>query len=132
MEKTDTIILSPEELTAYIAESTISVTSTYEHSPVVLMVDDTVIGTLGNFSASIGKAKSKKTFNISAIVASALSGSTVLHYNCRHCNFSAQNSLRISYRHIHIHIVISSLEDRVRFNGYYYNKIGRASCRERV
>ena len=80
MEKTDTIILSPEELTAYMAESTISVTSTYEHSPVVLMVDDTVIGTLGNFSASIGKAKSKKTFNVSAIVASALSGSTVLHY----------------------------------------------------
>ena len=80
MEKTDTIILSPEELAAYMAESTISVTSTYEHSPVVLMVDDTVIGTLGNFSASIGKAKSKKTFNISAIVASALSGSTVLHY----------------------------------------------------
>ena len=49
MEKTDTIILSPEELVAYMAESTISVTSTYEHSPVVLMVDDTVIGTLGNF-----------------------------------------------------------------------------------
>ena len=62
------------------AESTISVTSTYEHSPMVLMVDDTIIGTLGNFSASIGKAKSKKTFNVSAIVASALSGSTVLHY----------------------------------------------------
>lgn len=78
--KTDTIILSPEELAAYMAESTISVTSTYEHSPVVLMVDDTVIGTLGNFSASIGKAKSKKTFNVSAIVASALSGSSVLHY----------------------------------------------------
>lgn len=54
--------------------------SDYEHSPVVLMVDDTIIGTLGNFSASIGKAKSKKTFNVSAIVASALSGSTVLHY----------------------------------------------------
>ena len=80
MEKTDTIILSPEELAAYMAESTISVTSTYEHSPMVLMVDDTIIGTLGNFSASIGKAKSKKTFNVSAIVASALSGSTVLHY----------------------------------------------------
>ena len=64
MEKTDTIILSPEELAAYMTESTISVTSTYEHSPVVLMVDDTVIGALGNFSASIGKAKSKKTFNI--------------------------------------------------------------------
>lgn len=80
MEKTDTMILSPEELAAYMKESTISVTSTYEHSPVVLMVDDTIIGTLGNFSASIGKAKSKKTFNVSAIVASALNNSTVLHY----------------------------------------------------
>ena len=77
---TDTMILSPEELAAYMEESTISVTSTYEHSPVVLMVDDTIIGTLGNFSASIGKAKSKKTFNVSAIVASALNNSTVLHY----------------------------------------------------
>ena len=44
------------------------------------MVDDAVIGTLGNFSASIGKAKSKKTFNVSAIAASALSGRTVLRY----------------------------------------------------
>ena len=69
MEKTDTIILSPEELAAYIADSTISVTSTYEHSPVVLMVDDTVIGTLGNFSAYIGNAKSNEAINVSAIVA---------------------------------------------------------------
>ena len=61
-------------------DSIVSVTNTYEQSPVVLMVDDAVIGTLGNFSASIGKAKSKKTFNVSAIVASALRNSTVLHY----------------------------------------------------
>ena len=39
-----------------------------------------VIGTLGNFSASIGKAKSKKTFNVSAIVAAALKNGTVLNY----------------------------------------------------
>ena len=98
MEKTDTIILSPEELAAYMAESTISVTSTYEHSPVVLMVDDTVIGTLGNFSASIGKAKSKKTFNISAIVASALSGSTVLHWqHFPRKNRAPDNSRRIRF-----------------------------------
>ena len=95
MEKTDTIILSPEELAAYMAESTISVTSTYEHSPVVLMVDDTVIGTLGNFSASIGKAKSKKTFNVSAIVASALSGSSVLHYR----STFPENKRKILYIH---------------------------------
>ena len=39
-----------------------------------------VIGTLGNFSASIGKAKSKKTFNVSAIVAASLKNGTVLRY----------------------------------------------------
>ena len=61
-------------------ESAVSVTGAYEQSPIVLMVDDVTVGTLGNFSASIGKAKSKKTFNVSAIVASALSNSTVLHY----------------------------------------------------
>ena len=71
---------SCEELAVYVEESIVSVTNTYEQSPVVLMVDDAVIGTLGNFSASIGKAKSKKTFNVSAIVASALRNSTVLHY----------------------------------------------------
>ena len=80
MEKADNTIPSREELAAYIEESAVSVTNTYEQSPVVLMVDDAIIGTLGNFSASIGKAKSKKTFNVSAIVASALSGNTVLHY----------------------------------------------------
>ena len=80
MEKADNTTLSREELAVYMEESIVSVTSAYEQSPVVLMVDDAVIGTLGNFSASIGKAKSKKTFNVSAIVASALRGSTILHY----------------------------------------------------
>ena len=80
MEKADNTIPSREELAAYIEESAVSVTNTYEQSPIVLMVDDAIIGTLGNFSASIGKAKSKKTFNVSAIVASALSRNTVLHY----------------------------------------------------
>lgn len=66
MEKTNSNIPTPEELKAYIDESVISVTGTYEQSASVLMVDDSIIGTLGNFSASIGKAKSKKTFNVSA------------------------------------------------------------------
>lgn len=72
MEKTNSNIPTPEELKAYIDESVISVTGTYEQSASVLMVDDSIIGTLGNFSASIGKAKSKKTFNVSAITAAAL------------------------------------------------------------
>ena len=80
MEKMNNNIPTPEELKAYIDESVISVTGTYEQSASVLMVDDSVIGTLGNFSASIGKAKSKKTFNVSAITAAALINGTVLHY----------------------------------------------------
>lgn len=69
-----------EELIAYMEESAVSANGTYEQSPVVLMVDDAAIGTLGNFSASIGKAKSKKTFNVTAIAASALINGTVLKY----------------------------------------------------
>ena len=80
MEKTNSNIPTPEELKAYIDESVISVTGTYEQSASVLMVDDSIIGTFGNFSASIGKAKSKKTFNVSAITAAALINGTVLHY----------------------------------------------------
>jgi hypothetical protein len=48
---------------------------------VILRVNDSVIGTLGNFSASTGKAKSKKTFNVCAIVAAAMTGGTVLNYS---------------------------------------------------
>lgn len=80
MEKTSCNIPTPEELRNYIKESVISVIGTYEQSASVLMVDDSTIGTLGNFSASIGKAKSKKTFNVSAIAAAALKNGTVLHY----------------------------------------------------
>lgn len=80
MEKTDNNTPTPEELTVYMEESAVSVASAYEQSPIVLMIDDVTVGTLGNFSASIGKAKSKKTFNVSAIVASALNNGTVLHY----------------------------------------------------
>lgn len=80
MEKTDETIPSREELAVFIEEAAVSVTNNYEEAPAVLMVDDAVIGTLGNFSASIGKAKSKKTFNVSAIAASALSGRIVLRY----------------------------------------------------
>ena len=80
MEKTNNNIPTVEELAIYIKEATVSVTNTYEQSPVVLMVDNSIIGTLGYFSASIGKAKSKKTFNVSAIAASALVNGTVLNY----------------------------------------------------
>ena len=93
MEKTDETIPSREELAGFIEEAAVSVTNNYEEAPAVLMVDDAVIGTLGNFSASIGKAKSKKTFNVSAIAASALSGRTVLRYR----SMSPENKRKILY-----------------------------------
>lgn len=48
--------------------------------PVVLRVDEAIIGTLGNFSVSTGKAKAKKTFNVCALVAAALINGQVLEY----------------------------------------------------
>lgn len=60
--------------------SRLSVTKVYEMSPEIIKAQDSVIGTLGYFSASIGKAKSKKTFNVSAIVAAALTNGTILKY----------------------------------------------------
>lgn len=60
--------------------SLIHVTDEFAFPPVVLQVDEAIIGTLGNFSVSTGKAKAKKTFNVSAIVAAALVNGQVLEY----------------------------------------------------
>ena len=99
MEKTDETIPSREELAVFIEEAAVSVTNNYEEAPAVLMVDDAVIGTLGNFSASIGKAKSKKTFNVSAIAASALSGRTVLHCSSLPFHVPREQEEDSVYRH---------------------------------
>ena len=52
----------------------------FEIPPEVIRIEGTTISTLGNFSASTGKGKSRKSFNVSAIVASALTGRKVLNY----------------------------------------------------
>jgi hypothetical protein len=57
------------------------ITDKFDSPPVILRIDDSIVGTLGNFSASTGKAKSKKTFNVCAIVAAALTNSIVLSYS---------------------------------------------------
>ena len=56
----------------------LNVTEKYDFPQEIVQIDGVTIATLGNFSASTGKPKSKKTFNVSAIVASALSGKEVL------------------------------------------------------
>ena len=60
--------ISAEEAVILWQASRLSLSKSYEKAPEILKVHGSVIGTLGNFSASIGKAKSKKTFNVSAIV----------------------------------------------------------------
>lgn len=57
------------------------ITDKFDSPPVILKIDDSIVATLGNFSASTGKAKSKKTFNVCAIVAAALTNGTVLNYS---------------------------------------------------
>ena len=49
--------------------------------PVAICIGESPGCTYGNFSAAIGAAKSKKTFNCSAMVAAYLSGRKILEYN---------------------------------------------------
>lgn len=71
---------SDEELESYLLKGEIKATDKVTIPPKILFVGDCTIATFGNFSASTGKAKSKKTFNISAMVAAAVTNTTVLNY----------------------------------------------------
>ena len=75
------VTMQKEDFAALWKTIHLKVTDTYEVPPEILWVNGSTIGTLGNFSASTGKAKSKKTFNISAIVAAALKNNEVLKYS---------------------------------------------------
>ena len=72
--------LEEDRLSDILSASQIKATDTYETPPQIIWIDNSTIATLGNFSASTGKAKSKKTFNVSAIVAASLAGKQVLNY----------------------------------------------------
>lgn len=60
----------------------VKITDKFLEPPIMITISnsDSVIGTLGNFSASTGKAKSRKTFNVISLVAAALSGKQILQY----------------------------------------------------
>lgn len=72
--------LDENRLSDILTASQIKATDTYETPPQIIWIDNSTIATLGNFSASTGKAKAKKTFNVSAIVAASLAGRQVLNY----------------------------------------------------
>jgi hypothetical protein len=71
---------SDAQLEHFLNKGMIKVSEKLEKPPQILWVGDCTIATFGNFSASTGKAKSKKTFNVSAMVAAALINGTVLNY----------------------------------------------------
>jgi hypothetical protein len=72
--------LENRSLDEILDSSEIKADDVYQMPPRVIWVDDITVGTSGNFSASVGKAKSKKTFNMISMVASAITGEKVLHY----------------------------------------------------
>jgi hypothetical protein len=72
--------LDKRQLDEILDASEISAADVYHMPPRVIWVDGVTVGTTGNFSASVGKAKSKKTFNMIIMVASAISERQILHY----------------------------------------------------
>ena len=68
------------ELENYLQQGEIKASEKPDIPPQALWVGDCTIATFGNFSASTGKAKSKKTFNITAMVAAAVNNATILNY----------------------------------------------------
>ncbi len=56
--------MADEEFSSIWQSVRLNITDTFSTPPEILWVNGSTIGTLGNFSASTGKAKSKKTFNI--------------------------------------------------------------------
>ena len=70
-------------LSSIIEKSLIKASDTYSTPPQIIWVESSAIATLGNFSASTGKAKAKKTFNVSALTAAALASRQVLNYRAQ-------------------------------------------------
>lgn len=86
------------ELERYLRQGEIKASEKPPVPPQVLWVGDCTIATFGNFSASTGKAKSKKTFNITAMVAAALTNSTVLNYRASFPEGKDRSSISIRSR----------------------------------
>ena len=66
------------ELSKILSDALIKATDTYSLPPQIIWIDNSTIATFGNFSASTGKAKSKKTFNLTALVAASWANKQVL------------------------------------------------------
>lgn len=72
--------IKDEEFLELLNHIKLSITEKYSVPPRIITLNGTTIATLGNFSASVGKAKSMKTTSVGAIVASYLTGKEVLNF----------------------------------------------------
>lgn len=97
-------------------EKQLRITDEIQTAPEVLYANGSVIGTLGNFSASTGKAKSKKTFNVAAIVGASLVNGKVLGYTAEFPTTSAQSSTSIPSK---VRIIVRKLWN-VRYDWLSY------------
>lgn len=68
----DRPITEPKTIKQLLKEAEIDPFSKIEKPPTILSIDNISYGTLGNFSCITGKSKSKKTFFLSILIASAL------------------------------------------------------------
>lgn len=73
----------PTKLEVIAKECQLDIFENVPPPPVAILIGESPSCTFGNFSAAVGSAKSKKTFNGSAIVAAALSGRKILEYQGR-------------------------------------------------
>jgi hypothetical protein len=73
-------IIKDVELSKILDDTTILASETYKSPPPIITIDGTTVSTLDNFSALTGKAKAKKTYLVSGLVAAALSGEQVLQF----------------------------------------------------
>jgi hypothetical protein len=64
----------------FLSHICIKSTDNYITPPPVIIINGIAVATEGNFSASVGKPKSRKTFNVSALTATMLSGKEILGY----------------------------------------------------
>jgi hypothetical protein len=106
----DDLYMSSKDLEELLMASIIRADDKYSVPPKIIWVDDSTIATLGNFSVSTGKAKSKKTFNVSALVAASLSNGKVLQYRAH----LPENKRKILYvdteqSRFHCHVVMKRI-----------------------
>tara|TARA_R110002126_G_scaffold39767_1_gene117568 strand:+ start:29174 stop:30337 length:1164 start_codon:yes stop_codon:yes gene_type:complete len=122
-EATNRPASEPKTIKQLLKESEIDPFSTIEKPPTVLSIDGVSYGTLGNFSCITGKSKSKKTFFLSILIASALDvngrfqrikteipNTTVLHFDTEQSQYHTQ---KVSRR-------IISLIDNEEISQKYY------------